>query len=74
MKPIKILLIEDNDGDILLTKEALENKNFKSELEVAKNGSLAIEYLEKIILDKTEKLPQLILLDINLPKKTDRKF
>ena len=69
MKKINILLIEDNEGDILLTREALENVSFPGELEVKKNGELAVLYLSDLIKDRNNDLPDLILLDINIPKK-----
>jgi two-component system, response regulator len=58
-----ILLVEDNDDDIILTKRAFEKKlkNHVYTLSVVKNGKDAIQYLEK------EPLPYLILLDLNLP-------
>ena len=68
-KQINILLIEDNEGDVLLTREAIENAKGIGELEVKKNGELAINYLSEIIKNKTSDLPDIIFLDINLPKK-----
>lgn len=68
-KQLNILLIEDNEGDVLLTREALENANGIGELEVKKNGELAINYLSEIIKNRSNALPDLIFLDINLPKK-----
>ena len=64
-KPIKILLVEDNEGDILLTTEALEEAKIINTIEVAKDGNAALKYLE----DPAIPLPDLILLDVNLPKK-----
>ncbi|MDN4165959.1 response regulator [Cytophagales bacterium LB-30] len=64
-KPIKILLVEDNEGDILLTTEALEEAKIINSIEVVKDGNAAIVYLE----DPAIPLPDLILLDVNLPKK-----
>jgi CheY-like chemotaxis protein len=69
MRRYKILLIEDNEGDILLTEEAINTNKTVSEISIAKNGMLAIKQLENIIESKKEILPDIILLDINLPKK-----
>ena len=69
MEKINILLIEDNEGDVLLTREALENASMIGDLEVKKNGELAINYLLELISNSSKELPDLILLDINLPKK-----
>lgn len=70
MKRTHLLLVEDNEGDILLTKEALEERNIISEMSVVKDGKEALLFLlkeEKYIHAKT---PDIILLDINLPKKS----
>jgi CheY-like chemotaxis protein len=69
MKSVKILLVEDNEGDILLTQEALEESRISNVLNVAKDGSEAIDYLEKKGAFSNELMPDLILLDVNLPKK-----
>lgn len=68
-EPIKILLIEDNEGDIVLTLDALEEAKLKNEVVVKRDGEAAISYLEKIAEENPEALPDLILLDINLPRK-----
>ena len=69
MNSAHILLVEDNEGDILLTREALESKKLIHKIDIAKNGVLAIEFLSTVLSNENEKLPDLILLDINLPKK-----
>jgi CheY-like chemotaxis protein len=69
MKPIHILLVEDNEGDILLTTEALMEGKFTNKIDVAKDGSAAIDFLEKRGAYTYAETPDLILLDINLPKK-----
>lgn len=69
MNSIHILLVEDNEGDILLTKEALLDGKIVNEISVVNDGEEAIEFLEKIVDNHNTKLPDLILLDINLPKK-----
>ncbi|MFN3997665.1 response regulator [Algoriphagus sp.] len=68
-QPIKILLVEDNEGDIILTTEALEECKVKNELKVLRNGSDALTFLLSSLQNKKKDLPDLILLDINLPKK-----
>jgi chemotaxis family two-component system response regulator Rcp1 len=67
MKDIHILLVEDNEGDIVLTKEALSDAEMKNKISVAKDGEEAIRFVNKGLNDQTL-LPDLILLDINLPK------
>ena len=68
MESIVILLIEDNDGDILLTREALGYGSIRKEISVVKDGWEAIQFLEKKGAYKNAIMPDLILLDINLPK------
>lgn len=67
MKLRKILLVEDNEGDILLTREALEHSDKLRQIDVVKNGSEALKYLE-MHSGKDASIPDLIFLDINLPK------
>lgn len=71
MKAVNILLVEDNDGDILLTKEAFNEAKLRNDIAVVKDGEAALDYLfrrEKYENDATWTLPDMILLDINLPK------
>lgn len=68
-KAVKILLVEDNEGDILLTTEALEECKVKNELRVLRNGSDALNFLLTCSQSNKKDMPDLILLDINLPKK-----
>ena len=62
-----ILLVEDNEGDVLLTLEAFEECNVKTEISVAKNGQEALDFLFKRDKYLNAKRPDLILLDINIP-------
>lgn len=62
-----ILLVEDNEGDILLTLEAFEECNVKSEISVTRNGKEALDFLFKRGEFINSKKPDLIILDINLP-------
>ena len=68
MSEIQILLVEDNEGDILLTLEAFKELKVKNNVTVVKDGVEAIEFLKKEgpYLDGT--VPHLILLDINMPR------
>ncbi len=69
MKPIKILIVEDSEGDILLITEALEEGKVSNDITILKDGWEAVQYLEKKGKYSNEKdLPNLILLDVNLPK------
>lgn len=68
MESIHILLIEDNEGDILLTKEALCYGKIKNDVSIAKDGWEAMQFLEKKGEYKNVEAPDLILLDVNLPK------
>lgn len=68
MKDIHILLVEDNEGDIVLTKEALSDAKIKNKVSVAKDGEDAIRFVNAGLNKEDTELPDLILLDINLPK------
>lgn len=71
-RPINILLVEDNPGDVRLTQEAFREGNIKVNIEVARDGVEAISYLRKQAPFLEAILPDLILLDLNLPKKDGR--
>lgn len=70
MKGIHILLVEDNEGDILLTTEALEERKIINKISVAKDGKEALDFIFKEGDHKNAATPDLILLDVNLPKKS----
>jgi CheY-like chemotaxis protein len=63
-----ILLIEDNPADIRLTKEAFRESNKDIQLEVVTDGREALLFLNQSPPYESKKLPDLILLDLNLPK------
>jgi two-component system, chemotaxis family, response regulator Rcp1 len=69
MKKIEILLVEDNPGDIRLTKEALKESKIENNLHVAIDGVEAIDFLQKRGRFVNSPTPDLILLDLNLPRK-----
>ena len=71
-KIINILLVEDNPGDIRLTKEVLKEGKIRNKLDVVTDGEEAIQYLKKTGKYKDALLPDIILLDLNLPKKDGR--
>jgi CheY-like chemotaxis protein len=64
----KILLIEDNEGDAELTIEALKSNELNAEINVITNGEEALKFLKLEDNHTNGNLPDLILLDINLPK------
>jgi CheY-like chemotaxis protein len=66
MEGINILLIEDNEGDILLTTEAFEESRIVNKITAIKDGKKAINFFEG--LNNEEDVPHLVLLDVNLPK------
>lgn len=67
MKLAHILLVEDNEGDILLTKEAFEEGKIRTEISIARNGQEALDFIFKKGAFVNAKKPDLILLDINIP-------
>jgi two-component system, chemotaxis family, response regulator Rcp1 len=67
-RAIEILLVEDNDGDVLLTREALAEGHVRNHLTVAKNGVEALAILRREPAFGETSRPDLVLLDLNLPK------
>ncbi|MGO9015014.1 MAG: response regulator [Dissulfurispiraceae bacterium] len=68
-KPIDILLVEDNPGDVRLTQEALKEAKVRNDLYVVNDGVEAMAFLRKQGVYKGVPRPDMILLDLNLPKK-----
>jgi two-component system, chemotaxis family, response regulator Rcp1 len=71
-RPIEILLVEDNPGDVRLTIEALRDSKIQNVLRVAKDGVEALEVLHREGSHAAAARPDLILLDLNLPRKDGR--
>lgn len=67
MKSVHILLVEDNEGDIVLTLDAFEESRIISTISVAKNGQDALDFLYNRGKYEAVEKPDLILLDINIP-------
>lgn len=67
MKEVHILLVEDNEGDIVLTLDAFEESKIKTKLSVARNGEEALDFLFRNGPFESAEKPDLILLDINIP-------
>jgi two-component system, chemotaxis family, response regulator Rcp1 len=72
LKPIDIFLIEDNPGDIRLTQEALKEGKILNNLTIAQDGVEALEMLRHGGKNRNPFHPDLILLDLNLPKMDGR--
>ena len=70
--PIEILLVEDSPGDVLLTREALRDAKIRLNLQVAADGEEAMALLRREGKYATAPRPDLVLLDLNLPKKDGR--
>jgi CheY-like chemotaxis protein len=68
---IEILLVEDNPGDVLLTKRALASGKVLHNLHVAKDGAEALAFLHNVEYGQAP-CPDLVLLDLNLPKVSGR--
>jgi chemotaxis family two-component system response regulator Rcp1 len=72
LQTINILLVEDNPGDIRLTKEVLKEGKIQNRLSVVMDGEEAMLYLRKQEQYKDAVTPDLVLLDLNLPRKDGR--
>ncbi len=68
-KPIEILLVEDNEGDVFLTKKAFEKAKITNSIHVAPDGEVAMDMLQRKNGYADHPRPDIILLDINMPKK-----
>ena len=71
-KPVDILLVEDNPGDVRLTQEAFREARMPIKINVAMDGEEAIAYLRHQPPFQNSTRPDLILLDLNIPKKDGR--
>ncbi len=71
-RTLELLLVEDNPGDVRLTREALKSSDIPVHLSVAKDGVEALEFLRKKVPFENVPQPDLILLDLNLPRKNGR--
>lgn len=69
---IEILLVEDNPGDVRLTREALKEAKMRNNLHVVEDGVAALEFLRREDGYGDAPRPDLILLDLNLPRKDGR--
>jgi chemotaxis family two-component system response regulator Rcp1 len=67
--PVDILLVEDNPGDVRLTRELLKESKIHNNLTVMDNGEDALVFLRRRAEQRDATLPDLILLDLNLPRK-----
>ena len=70
--PIEVLLVEDDPGDVLMTQEAFKDYKIANRLNVVSNGEDAIAYLRKQGRFADAPTPDLVLLDLNLPRRDGR--
>ncbi|MGW0904188.1 response regulator [Streptomyces sp. NPDC002853] len=66
--PIDVLLVEDDPGDELMTREAFEDNKIRNNLHVVRDGEAALDFLYRRGEHASAPRPDLILLDLNLPK------
>lgn len=72
MEAIDILLVEDNPGDVRLTQEALKESKMRNRLNVVHDGVEALDFLRRKSPYENAPRPDIILLDLNLPRKDGR--
>lgn len=70
--PIRILLVEDDPGDVRLTREALAESKLRNELHVVGDGEEAMEFLRRTGRHVDAPRPDVVLLDLNLPRLSGR--
>ncbi|WP_026425506.1 response regulator [Actinokineospora inagensis] len=68
IKVIDVLLVEDDDGDVLMTREAFEHYKIRNQLHVVRDGEQAVQFLRREGQYADAPRPDLILLDLNLPR------
>ncbi|MDQ1689752.1 MAG: hypothetical protein QOK42_2727 [Frankiaceae bacterium] len=71
-RPIEVLLVEDDPGDVLMTQEAFKDYKIANKLSVVTNGEDALAYLRKQGRFADVRSPDLVLLDLNLPRRDGR--
>ena len=71
-RPIEVLLVEDDPGDVLMTRDAFEEHKLRITLHVVSNGVDAMHFLRKVAPYAQSPTPDLILLDLNLPRMDGR--
>ena len=64
----RILLVEDNPGDVYLVRQAFEEHGFTCQLDVLRDGEEALRFIENLDRDEDAACPHALLLDLNLPK------
>lgn len=67
--PARLVLVEDSPADVFLVQEAMRREGLDCRLEVADNGESAIHILDRVDADPREQPPELLLLDLNVPRK-----
>jgi CheY-like chemotaxis protein len=72
LAPVDILLVEDNPGDVLLIQQALRDNKIQIRLHVVHDGEAALQFLHGEGIYRDAVRPDLILLDLNLPRKDGR--
>ena len=72
VRPIEVLLVEDDEGDVLMTREALDEGKVFNRLSVVGDGVEAVSYLRRSGQYADAVRPDLVLLDLNLPKRDGR--
>jgi CheY-like chemotaxis protein len=68
LKPVDVLLVEDDEGDVLMTKEAFEYYKIRNRLHVVTDGEQALQFVRQAGAFADAPRPGLILLDVNLPR------
>ena len=72
LEVVPILLVEDNPGDVILIREMLREHGLRGELRVIRDGDIACEFIARLDRDLEIPCPGLLILDLNLPRRSGR--
>ena len=68
-RQLQILIVEDNNSDAYLIRKAIEGANLSVDFQIARDGQQAVQFIDALQNDPAKPCPDVVILDINLPKK-----
>ncbi len=68
-RKLQILIVEDNNSDVYLIRKAIEGANLSVDFHIVRDGQQAVQFIDEVANDPSKPCPDVVILDINLPKK-----